>query len=440
MPRKKREEGTRNPNGEGSVYYSEYDGKWHARVTVGLSDDGSPDRRHIKRKDEASVRKAYRDLLNERDKGTVRKVGRPWTVEQWLTHWVDNIAPLTCRYKTVTGYRTAVYRHLIPGLGKHKLHRIEPEHFEKLYTKMQESGLKAGTAHQAHRAARTAFGEAERRGHITRNPVAIAKAPRISEEEVEPLDAKEIQRLLAAALRRRNGVRYVVALALGVRQGEALGFKWSRLDEDAQTLRVTRALQRQKWRHGCDDPHACGAKYHKKKPCKQPCAKHTRECPPPCPPSCIEHARKCPKRHSGGLVEVEVKSRAGRRTFALPDELFELLMKHKEKQHEEQLHAGTEWRDGDWIFTQPNGKPLDPRADYGDWKALLEEADVREARLHDARHTAATVLLILGVQDRTVMDIMGWSSASMKKRYMHVTDAIRHDVAKQLNAYFWKPS
>jgi len=437
MARRKRPEGSRNPNGEGSLYYSKKDGYWHARVTIGVRDDGRPDRRHIMRKDEGEARKAYRKLLEERDKGTVRKPGRPWTVKSWLTHWVENIAPLSCRYKTMRGYRTAVYRHLVPGLGAHKLHKIEPEHFEKLYNKMIESGLKPATAHQAHRTARTAFAEAVRRGHIMRNVVSIARAPQVEEEEIEPLDAKEIQKLLAAALRRRNGVRFVVALALGARQGEALGFKWSRLNEETRTLRVRKALQRQKWLHGCDDPHKCGENYHRRKKCKQPCSKHKRPCPEPCPPTCTEHARMCPKRHGGGLVEVDVKSRAGRRTFVLPDELFELLMRHKERQAAEREHAGTEWHEGDWIFTQPNGKPLDPRADYNEWKELLDEAGVREARLHDARHTAATVLLILGVQDRTAMDIMGWSSPSMKKRYMHVTDDIRRDVATQLNEYFW---
>ncbi|MPY81569.1 MAG: tyrosine-type recombinase/integrase [Actinophytocola sp.] len=112
-------------------------------------------------------------------------------------------------------------------------------------------------------------------------------------------------------------------------------------------------------------------------------------------------------------------------------------MRHKGRQAVEREHAGTEWHDGDWMFTQPNGKPLDPRADYAEWKEFLDEAGVREARLHDARHTAATVLLILDVQDRTAMDIMGWSSPAMKKRYMHVTDEIRRDVAGLINEYFW---
>ncbi len=89
------------------------------------------------------------------------------------------------------------------------------------------------------------------------------------------------------------------------------------------------------------------------------------------------------------------------------------------------------------MFAQPNGKPIDPRRDQYEWKALLAEARVREARLHDARHTAATTLLLLGVPERAEMDVMGWSNAAMVKRYAHVTARLRRDIADRLNAYFW---
>ena len=62
---------------------------------------------------------------------------------------------------------------------------------------------------------------------------------------------------------------------------------------------------------------------------------------------------------------------------------------------------------------------------------------MREARLHDARHTAATTLLLLGVPDRAVMDVMGWSNSAMIKRYAHVTARLRRDIANRLNSFFW---
>jgi hypothetical protein len=70
-----------------------------------------------------------------------------------------------------------------------------------------------------HRTARTALGEAFKRRRIPQNPAELAKPPRVEEEEVGPFEAEEIHRLLRTALARRNGVRFVVALALGIRQG-----------------------------------------------------------------------------------------------------------------------------------------------------------------------------------------------------------------------------
>ncbi|WP_446749922.1 tyrosine-type recombinase/integrase [Streptomyces sp. AmelKG-E11A] len=61
-----------------------------------------------------------------------------------------------------------------------------------------------------------------------------------------------------------------------------------------------------------------------------------------------------------------------------------------------------------------------------------------DGRLHDARHTAATVLLILGVPERVVMQIMGWSSTAMAARYQHVTGGILADVAQRVGGLIWE--
>jgi integrase len=89
------------------------------------------------------------------------------------------------------------------------------------------------------------------------------------------------------------------------------------------------------------------------------------------------------------------------------------------------------------VFSKPDGRPLNPNTDYHEWKELLKEAGLRNARLHDARHTAATVLLILAVPTPTAMAIMGWSSAAMATRYQHVLDIIRKDVADQVGELLW---
>ncbi len=95
------------------------------------------------------------------------------------------------------------------------------------------------------------------------------------------------------------------------------------------------------------------------------------------------------------------------------------------------------WEDHGLVFCQPTGRPIDPRADWASWKALLAEAGVRDARLHDARHTAATLLLVQGVNARTVMDIMGWTEARMLSRYQHVVDELRRDAADRMGQALW---
>jgi integrase len=106
-------------------------------------------------------------------------------------------------------------------------------------------------------------------------------------------------------------------------------------------------------------------------------------------------------------------------------------------QAKEREVAADMWTKTDYVFTTPTGRPLNPNTDYHTWKRLLEDAKVEERRLHDARHTAATVLLLLEVPERTVMAIMGWSSTAMAARYQHVTDRIRRGVAKRVGGLLW---
>ncbi len=114
-----------------------------------------------------------------------------------------------------------------------------------------------------------------------------------------------------------------------------------------------------------------------------------------------------------------------------------MLKAHRRAQLAERPRAGTVWEDHGLVFCQPTGRPIDPRADWASWKALLAEAGVRDARLHDARHTAATLLLVQGVNARTVMDIMGWTEARMLSRYQHVVDELRRDAADRMGQALW---
>ncbi len=396
----------REPNGAASVYQDK-DGRWHGRVSMGTRDDGRPDRRHVRGGTKAEVLRKVRDLEKARDAGTARKPGRAWTVEQWLTHWVENIAAPVVRENTLAGYRVAVRVHLIPGVGAHRLDKLQPEHLEKLYVRMQKNGSAAATAHQAHRTIRTALNEAVRRGHLARNPATLAKAPRLADEEIEPYTIEDVRRILAAARSRRNSARWAIALALGLRQGEALGLRWTDVDLKAGSLIVRRARQRPRYVHGCDGT------------CSQ------------------ARAGYCPDRKPARAETADTKSRYGRRTVGLPNELVSLLIRQRDEQAREREAAGQLWREGGWVFATPTGAPVNPSTDYHEWKRLLKAAGVRDARLHDARHTAATVLLVLGVAQRAVMGLMGWADGSMAARYQHITDRVRRDVANLVDGLLW---
>lgn len=121
----------------------------------------------------------------------------------------------------------------------------------------------------------------------------------------------------------------------------------------------------------------------------------------------------------------------------MPGELVALIRAHQVEQDARREAACQLWKEGGWLFATPTGGPVNPRADYDEWKRLLKRAGVRDGRLHDARHTAATVLLILGVPERAVMG-MGWSASSMAARYQHLTGEVRHDIAKRIGGLIWK--
>lgn len=414
MRQAKGKKGTRRANGESAIYLGK-DGRWHARVPMGYKDNGEPYRRHTTRPTRDELVEEVKRLEKQRDQGAGKQPGKPWTVEKWLLHWVENIAKPVVSENTYDGYEVAVRVHLVPGVGKHRIDRLEPEHLESLYRRMKEKGSKAGTAHQAHRTARTALGEAARRGHAAKNAAALAKPPRVEEDEdeVEPYSVDEVQRLLLEVNKRRNSARWMLALALGLRQGETLGLRWSDVDLDNEYLKLRRNRLRPKYEHGCGEAAPCGRK-----------------------------AGYCPKRVQVRRETKNTKSKAGRRAVPLPSPLVVMLRAHAEEQARERKAAGNLWTESDYVFTKPLGGPLIPNTDYHAWKRLLEDADVHDGRLHDARHTAATVLMLLEVPDRVIDQIMGWEpggAARMRARYLHVPDAMLKEVAKKIGAAIWGP-
>ena len=438
----------RASNGRSSIYRGG-DGRWHGRVTMGVKNDGSPDRRHVTGKTEKIVTEKVRKLEADRDAGNAANAGRAPTVEQWATTYLTDIAPAKIAPKTLDGYWSLVRNWIIPNLGKHRLDRLQPEHLDKLYATMTAAGKAPSSVLKTHRILSRMLKVAHRRGKVGRNVATLVDAPSVREVEIEPFTREEARRILRAAESLRNGIRWSVGRARGRRQGEALGLRWKYVDLDKRTIKVWWQLQRLSWRHGCTDPQACGVRWHRPAcpancadhrhgpRCAPSCRKRTHACPKtPCRKGCTAHAQYCPKRQGGGMVFREPKGKS-KRVVMIPPELVPLLRAHRAVQLAERLHAGSVWEDHDLLFARPNGRPIDPRDDWEEWKAILLMARVRDARVHDGRHTAGTLLIEQGVHVRVVQEILGHSDIRITQRYTHVGSTAAQDAATLMGTALW---
>lgn len=425
---------SRKRNGESTCYLGA-DGRWHGRVSVGLKADGSPDRRHVSGRHRDSVLEKIEKLEAIRDVGQVVAPSRVPTVAEWMRTWLDTIAPRTALQSTVDEiYRPKVERWIIPALGRHRLDRLQPDHLDQFYTACAREGLSDKSVLLLHQIVSRALKMALRRGRVQRNVATLVDAPTHRDIEIEPLNAAEARALLDAAAVMRNGARWSVALALGLRQNEALGMRWGCVDLKAGTVRVFQ-IKRSRYQHGCGNPAACASGHHVR-PCKDLCTRHPRRCPKQCARGCTLHAQFCAQRTGGQWVFKQPKGGKAR-TVAIPQPLVALLIKARELQEQEKLAAEDAWTDWDLCFPGTLGRPQNTRDDWADWKRLCGQAGVRDARLHDARHTAATLLLEQGVDIRVVQEILGHSTLAVTRKYTHVTSRLARDAADRMAQILW---
>jgi integrase len=424
----------RRRNGESSCYFGA-DGRWHGRVSVGLKPDGSPDRRHVSARDQDIVLEKIEKLETLRDSGKAVVPARVPTVAVWMRTWLDTIAPRTAQQSTVDEiYRPKVERWIIPALGRHRLDRLQPHHLDEFYTDCARDGLSTKSVLLLHQIVSRALKTAVRREQVQRNIATLVDAPRHQDSEIEPLRQDEARALLDSAGSMRNGARWSVALALGLRQNEALGMRWSYVDLEAGTVRVFQ-IKRSRYRHGCANPAVCSTGRHVRL-CKNPCTRHPKRCPKSCKRGCTLHAQFCPLR-TGGEWEFKQPKGGKARTLVIPRPLVIALAEARRTQVEEKAAAGDAWTEWDLCFPNELGDPQQPRDDWAEWKRLCVDAGVGEVRLHDARHTAATLLLEQGVDIRVVQEILGHSTLAVTKKYTHVTNQLARDAADRMARVLW---
>ncbi|MGN9837714.1 tyrosine-type recombinase/integrase [Nonomuraea sp. H19] len=171
--------------------------------------------------------------------------------------------------------------------------------------------------------------------------------------------------------------------------------------------------------------------------CKPDCKKRSHRCyKRSCPKDCTSHADKCPKRSGGGLVFRQRKGKS-KLTLQCPPALLAFLRAHKKIQAGERLKAGDKWTDHDLVFTTQLGGPIERTEDWKQWKSILKQAGVRDARVHDARHTAATLLIEQGVHIRVVQEIFGHTRVTTTERYTHVAILQMKDARDRMDQALW---
>lgn len=286
-------------HGEGSIR-KRSDGRWEATITL----EGGR-RRSLYAKTRQEAQQKMVAALKDQQDGIQAPINGRLTTAQFLSRWLEETAKPRVRPKTYVSYEGHIRLHLVPALGRLALTKLAPEHVQRLFNDKLESGLSPRTIHHLRETLRSALGDALKWGMVPRNVAALVDPLRAKRHVIRPLSPAEARAFLEAATTHRLHALYSVVLAVGLRQGEALGLGWADVDLEAGTIRVSRALQ----------------------------------------------------RVGGQLTYVEPKSETSRRLVAVPSAIVATLCLHRDTQESERQVAGDRWIESGLVFTSRLGTP-----------------------------------------------------------------------------------
>jgi integrase len=367
----------RRGNNEGSITQRK-DGRWEARISLGTG------KRHaLYGKTRREVQDKLKAALRALDGGQP-PVPQRETLGQFLSRWLEDEVKRTRRYRTYESYCSLVRVHIDPALGRRKLALLGPREIQGFLNEKQDDGLSASTVKYLHAVLHRALGQAVRWGLAQRNAASLVTPPRVVREEVKVWTPEEARTFLNAIDGHRLEALYSVALAVGLRQGEALGLRWDDVDLAGATLTVRRQLQ----------------------------------------------------RVDGVFQLVETKTDRSRRTVALPTFAVAALRAHRSRQLEDRMLAGQDWQGDAWglVFMTRRGTPLDAKNVTHRFQDLLARLGLSRMRFHDLRHACASLMLAQGEHPRVVMETLGHSQISMTMNtYSHVIPALQREAASRMD-------
>jgi len=360
---------------------------WQITLDTGNGADGRRRRHfetvHSTRKSDAQKR--LTELLASLDKG-VYTLPSHLTLREYLDRWVKDYVQPNLSPRTAEGYEHICNHHFVPCLGNIKLSGLKPEHLQHYYSEKLSNGLSAQTVRHHHTCLHKALQTGVEWGLLARNIADAATPPRAQQPEMQTWDEDEITTFLEAARQTPYFALFHTALFTGMRRSEFLALRWCDLDLLLCQLYVTRSL----------------------------------------------HVLK-----GGRVVIRQPKSAKGRRMIALSPVTVSVLRDHREKQALEWVILGAQLKDDDLVFSDPEGKPLLPNTVTHAWIKLVRCTRLKPIRLHDARHSHASILLKLGTHPKIVQERLGHASIQVTlDTYSHVAPGLQEAAAARFDQAF----
>lgn len=361
MPRKR--SSSKRANGEGTlVQRLAKDGKtvtgWKAAVTVGYKPDGKPDRRWISGKSQEAVREKAEALKTARNGGTLFNT-EGVTLEVYARFWLEN-KPKAVRTITRESYTHTLEKHLFPELGRLKLEKLTGAHLDGLYRKKLKDGLSTRVCRYVHTLVHGMLAQAVKWDKLPRNVADAATPPSLKTKKMEVWTPKDAVQFLDFAQQDRLHAAWYLALFGGLRRGELVGLRWQDVNLEQAQVTVNQTLVAVK----------------------------------------------------GKLEVSEPKTESSKRTISISLDTVAVLQAHLERQNLERERCGEIWHTTGYVFTTNIGTPINP-ANFGHaYKRVVRAAGVPDIRLHDLRHTSASLAIKRGDSPKVVSERLGHNNVA----------------------------
>lgn len=355
---------------------------WAVVVDVGRDEHG---RRHQKwhsgfrTKREAG--EALTEILGQLSTGQYvapsKLTVRLFLEDEWLPAIRGRLRPLTFE-----SYAGNVRNHIVPRLGSLRLQQLTPSMINSMYSELG-STLSPRTVRYIHAILRRAFTDAVKWNRLARNPVDAADPPSprsAASRGMTTWSGNELGTFLECVRDDRLAASWRFLAMTGCRRGEALGLRWRDLDFKKKRATIVQTVV-------------------------------------------------------GGRAISEAKTDRGRRTIALDDTTIAALREHRRAQTEERQLMGTAYEDTDLVFCREDGTPMWPRSLTRAFARIVAAAGLPQIRLHDLRHTHATLALQAGVHPKVVQERLGHATISITLDvYSHAIPAMQEDAAARVAA------